>query len=853
VLTSRQMGKSSLMVRTTRRLKEAGVATVIIDLTSIGIVPVDTWYVGLLARIKSELRLGLSVDEWWRARRTISAPQRLIEFLRDVVLEEVAGPIAIFVDEIDSTLPLAFRDDFFATIRAMYNARASDSTYNRLTFVLLGVATPTDLIRDRERTPFNIGRRIVIEEFSEADARPLHEGLEAAHPGQGDRILARLFYWTNGHPYLTQKLCLAAAQSKRVEWSDPDVDALVEMHFFSRAARKNENLTFVQNRIRSGPSAERRRMFKLYQRVRGAKMVRDDDRSPTQNHLELSGLIGVEQGKLRVRNRIYERVFDDDWIKANMPANTLLSIAVAASVIAIALIAFIGYNILKPAPTPVVEVCVDRFVRSSAAAVRLDALDCLFKQSAREQALRLFYERLTPSEQKYLFLSVDRRAGAQIVEVVKGIYPSLDDEMANDRDLMDAMVIALKSSQQPGTDTLIEEIDDWKQGRELAEQGDYAGAVQAYGRVLSIRHDQPALFFDRAMAYRQLGRYDEAIADLDTAVRLAGKPEAASKPAPTTASTSRFISAVTVTDAVRAAIDGDEQLQSALQKHRTDYPALAAAANDILEAALATQTARAEATQAALAAATTAEAQTTLSAQATGTAVAATAIASAPTEPPLTPTPPPTDTPVPPTPTPTLDTTAVAATEIGQRCFPETGQCISGRILEFWEQNGGLPIFGLPITAQQPEIIEGQTFQKQWFERNSLELHPENPRPYDVLLGRLGADLLAQQGRDPFTFPKSQPQPGCRYFSETEHNVCGDILRTWHSHGLEFDGKPGKSEAENLALFGLPLSDATTETRSDGTQGIVQWFERARLEVYPENAPPYNVLLGRLGGEILRK
>jgi len=184
-----------------------------------------------------------------------------------------------------------------------------------------------------------------------------------------------------------------------------------------------------------------------------------------------------------------------------------------------------------------------------------------------------------------------------------------------------------------------------------------------------------------------------------------------------------------------------------------------------------------------------------------------------------------------------------------ERCFTETSFCISGRIREFWEQNGGLAVFGLPLAPQQETTLEGQTFQVQLFERARLELHPEKAKPYDVLLGRLGADRLTQQGRDWFTFPKTEAQADCRFFPETGHNVCGAILTAWHANGLEFDGKKGNSEAESLALFGLPLSDAQTET-IEGKDYSVQWFERARFELHTENQPPYDVLLGRLGAEV---
>ena len=185
-----------------------------------------------------------------------------------------------------------------------------------------------------------------------------------------------------------------------------------------------------------------------------------------------------------------------------------------------------------------------------------------------------------------------------------------------------------------------------------------------------------------------------------------------------------------------------------------------------------------------------------------------------------------------------------------QRCFPETKFCIAGRIRAFWEQNGGLPVFGFPTTDQHEEQVEGKPFQVQWFERNRLELHPENRAPYDVLLGRLGVDRLQQQGRDWFTFPKGKPENGCRFFAETGHELCAAFLDYFRTHGLEFDGRRGTSEAESLALFGMPISEEAMETNASGDRVLTQWFERARFEAHPENGPPYNVLLGLLGNEI---
>jgi hypothetical protein len=192
---------------------------------------------------------------------------------------------------------------------------------------------------------------------------------------------------------------------------------------------------------------------------------------------------------------------------------------------------------------------------------------------------------------------------------------------------------------------------------------------------------------------------------------------------------------------------------------------------------------------------------------------------------------------------------AQAAPPAAQICFREVPDCIEGRFAEYWQQNGGLAVFGLPLGPAHYEQVGGGRYLAQPFERNRFELHPENQRPYDVLLGRLGDEQLQRQGRDWKSFPKGQQRAGCQFFEATGHTVCEPFLSYWRGHGLEFDGRAGGSFAESLALIGLPLSESAVETNSSGDSVSTQWFERARLEYHPGEPDPYKVLLGRLGAE----
>jgi lysophospholipase L1-like esterase len=192
----------------------------------------------------------------------------------------------------------------------------------------------------------------------------------------------------------------------------------------------------------------------------------------------------------------------------------------------------------------------------------------------------------------------------------------------------------------------------------------------------------------------------------------------------------------------------------------------------------------------------------------------------------------------------------------GQRCFVETGQCIEGRFRDYWEQNGGLAVFGYPISPAHIERNRdtGAEYLTQWFERNRFELHPEHQPPYDVLLGRLSDDRLRQTGVDWQTEPREPgPRAGCLWFDETGHNVCNQsgslgFMSYWQRHGLR-DARLD-AYARSLALFGLPLTAQRSETNTSGDTVITQWFERARLEWHPSKPDEYKVLLGLLGRDV---
>ncbi|MDJ0615674.1 MAG: AAA-like domain-containing protein [Calothrix sp. MO_192.B10] len=325
VLNSRQMGKSSLRVRTMQRLQAEEIACVSIDLTGIGTsgLSAEQWYAGIIDTIASSLNLDeqFDLDELWSENERFSNVHIFGKFI-DKLLQLISTQTVIFIDEIDSILSLDFPvDDFFALIRAFFNQRVDNPEYQRITFVLLGVATPSDLIKDKKRTPFNIGQGIELTGFEFGEALPLAKGF-SDQSNNPEAVLKAILDWTGGQPFLTQKICQFVRETKTVIPDGEEAD-FVENLVRSRVIEnweyqdEPEHFRTIRDRILKRDEQKAGYLLDLYQQVWHSGGI-DTDNSIEQSDLQLAGIVVKKDSKLKVYNLIYQTIFDNIWIEKTL-------------------------------------------------------------------------------------------------------------------------------------------------------------------------------------------------------------------------------------------------------------------------------------------------------------------------------------------------------------------------------------------------------------------------------------------------------------------------------------------------------------------------------------------------------
>lgn len=325
VLTSSQMGKSSLVNRTAVRLRRDGIAVAILELGELGHnLKAEEWYKGLIYLLARELDLETELEEFWQRHIHTGLLQRWLRAVQEIVLPRFPRSLVIFLDEIGSVCRLPFSlDEFFVGIRVCYNQRRTSNKFNNLIFCVVGAVTPTELIRDSRLPPFNVGKRIKLGDFTEPEARALARGLNRDSK-LALALVQRIFYWTGGHPYLTQLLCDRVASNQTLNRAG-DIDQLCESQFFKDHA-SNDYLAEVSKGILRADLDDEENLASrliLYRQIRKGRAVPDDETDPIATKLLVSGVVRSNEGRLIVRNRISARVFDLEWVRKFTPGAEL--------------------------------------------------------------------------------------------------------------------------------------------------------------------------------------------------------------------------------------------------------------------------------------------------------------------------------------------------------------------------------------------------------------------------------------------------------------------------------------------------------------------------------------------------
>lgn len=306
VLVARQMGKTNLLLRMKRRREAIGDLVLYYDL-SIQFKSAQDLFRnvidGLIERLDDEsVRVKVEKD---RTDLSLDANAEYDRHLRLAVSSTSFDKVIIVLDEIDSLVGHDYSDRILAQIRSMYFARANYSVYDRVTYVLSGVAEPTDLIKDKNISPFNIGEKIYLSDFSLAEVAHLARKAELGFEAD---VVEAVYGWAAGNPRMTWDILSALEDAGRAgEFPTPaTVDAIVERLYLTRHDRP------PIDHIRALAEVDRGVRASLITLLYGKGATLDDS---ARSRLYLAGITSASANEApKIKNRIIESALSEVWL-----------------------------------------------------------------------------------------------------------------------------------------------------------------------------------------------------------------------------------------------------------------------------------------------------------------------------------------------------------------------------------------------------------------------------------------------------------------------------------------------------------------------------------------------------------
>ncbi len=332
VFNSNQTGKTSLVQHTANELQKEGFACIITDFLNMGKGEKQQWYntlINNLSTVKtndnSNVLSEFDVDNWLndQEKRNITPEFLLSTFIKEVLLEKIPKDknLVIFIDEIGSLKDLDFSDDFLDFIRSSYTNRENDPFLKRLVFVLLGVTTIGKLRKDPMKADNTI-KSVNLQGFTTQEAiEGLAQGLKDKAE-DCEKVIEAILYWTEGQPFLTQKLCQLVEQgddfieqNEEKEFIDKLVKSSIINYWIDEKIDVPKHFEPIQTKLLS-KDKNRESRLRLYKRILDDENQNADIEVILE--LQLTGLLIEKDKKLKIYNPIYKEVFNKEWVESQL-------------------------------------------------------------------------------------------------------------------------------------------------------------------------------------------------------------------------------------------------------------------------------------------------------------------------------------------------------------------------------------------------------------------------------------------------------------------------------------------------------------------------------------------------------
>lgn len=305
VLVARQMGKTNLLMHIKKQNEDERNVFVYVDLSNLCSSSRQCFRNIIDTAIESrpELFSHLLPVMSESRRRELSLPYKEHEHELKLLLQAIDGKLVIQLDEVDALTKVEYSDEIFAQIRSMYFNRVNFHESERLTYILSGVAEPSELIKNKKISPFNIGEKIYLDDFSRHEVALFFKKTGLPVPAD---VEDRIYHWTNGHPRMTWDVT-SAVEDVLIRYghvSCKDVDRVVSVLYlesFDTAPIDNIR-DVVQNNVEI-----RRSVLSL---IEGK-----DVNETVKRKMYLAGIIKANISNPKLKNEVIKSALNLDWLK----------------------------------------------------------------------------------------------------------------------------------------------------------------------------------------------------------------------------------------------------------------------------------------------------------------------------------------------------------------------------------------------------------------------------------------------------------------------------------------------------------------------------------------------------------